>query len=644
MFYSTLKLFYLGLAIFFVLATICEFLFTRHKDKYYYNIHDYISSLKLMGLALIFDVILKLLFITVLFSIWYIIPWHHQPTLWCYVICFFAWDFIFYIKHFLEHNIRILWAVHHQHHSSKYFNLSTALRSGTFKGLYRYFFYIPIIIIGIHPFVFFVIYGIGKLWAFFSHSQKLGHWGMLEYIFVTPSHHAVHHSCNENNIGKNFGETLIIWDKIFGTFQEKKGTLIYGVTDKVNTSNLNDTVLFEFKAVYDDFNNAKTWKEKCLTLFQMKRRTTNNENSKHIVFKKIHYAYKEQEIYKVLKQRVKNYFIENNLSPYANTEVVIKITLIFVTICIGYISIILQWMMDWQALIMAIIVGFASMLLGFNVAHDAAHQSLSKHRWINAVLARSMCFIGCSNYVWHLRHNLSHHANNNIPEYDWTTYAHKKILTSDKHIVFRILSRYPHMYTPFLYCFYFIFLSIYKDFEIFFTKQVTINCYHQPTRMQTFSFVSSKLLYFFFVLLLPIYLLPYNVFQIVGTYILTHMVSGILFAAVAIPPHLTEEAVFPTVDDMGVIDHSRFTHNIDTTTDFACNSKLMNWFFGGFNTHAIHHLFPKICHVHYIELTKILKKTLAEYDYPYKERSLSGAIISHYYFLKNLAIPSNSNH
>jgi linoleoyl-CoA desaturase len=114
------------------------------------------------------------------------------------------------------------------------------------------------------------------------------------------------------------------------------------------------------------------------------------------------------------------------------------------------------------------------------------------------------------------------------------------------------------------------------------------------------------------------------------------MIAGSLFAMVAIPPHLTEDAVFPAVDGEGYLSHSRFTHNLDTTTDFARKSVVVNWIFGGFNTHVIHHLFPGICHVHYIPLSQILKDTLEEYGFNYKEATLGGVVRSHYKYLKKM--------
>ena len=104
------------------------------------------------------------------------------------------------------------------------------------------------------------------------------------------------------------------------------------------------------------------------------------------------------------------------------------------------------------------------------------------------------------------------------------------------------------------------------------------------------------------------------------------LAAGVIGALVAIPPHLGEETVFPTVDEEGYLHHSRLTHHLDTTTDFARKSVFANWMLGGLNTHVIHHLFPNICHAHYIPLTQILKDTMDEAGIDLKHRADSGTL------------------
>lgn len=115
--------------------------------------------------------------------------------------------------------------------------------------------------------MFFIIYGIEKLWGFFSHSRKLGKWGVLEKFLITPSQHAVHHSYNEQNLNKNFGETLLIWDKLFGSFQKNNGNLKYGISQQVDHSSFYNTVMHEFENMSRDIKSTKNIREKLLYIF-----------------------------------------------------------------------------------------------------------------------------------------------------------------------------------------------------------------------------------------------------------------------------------------------------------------------------------------------------------------------------------------
>jgi len=131
-------------------------------------------------------------------------------------------------------------------------------------------------------------------------------------------------------------------------------------------------------------------------------------------------------------------------------------------------------------------------------------------------------------------------------------------------------------------------------------------------------------------------LLSITWWQVLLGFFIMHLFAGILLAIAAILPHLGEETTFPLPDKDGKIDHNWATHHIETTTDYSRTSLLANWFLGGLNAHTIHHLFPGICHIHYIPLTEILKETAAEFNVDYKETTLWGAIKSHIRFLKKL--------
>lgn len=263
-----MKLFYIALALLFVFGSLIEWWITRKEDSNYYDSHDFRSSVQLMLSALILDLGIKAFAIYFFLKLSGVSLFKLGYEWWVWVLCYIVWDFVFYIKHYLEHNVRFMWAIHVNHHSSPYMNLSTSLRSGVFKSTYRYFFWAIIVLIGFPVPLFLVLYGLGKVWAFFSHSQKLGNWGLLEKFTITPTHHLLHHSYNEDNLNKNFGETFLIWDKLFGTFKQSKSEpLKYGINELVNHGDFKDVVFHEFKKIRMDLKVASSVKEKIRIIF-----------------------------------------------------------------------------------------------------------------------------------------------------------------------------------------------------------------------------------------------------------------------------------------------------------------------------------------------------------------------------------------
>lgn len=176
---------------------------------------------------------------------------------------FFYWfslflleDLAFYTLHYVDHHCRLFWAVHVTHHSSEHFNLTTGFRSSVFQPLYRFVYFIPLAIVGFNPADIIIMYSLTQIYGIIVHTEYVGKLGWLEYLFVTPSHHRVHHASNVQYLDKNMGMCLIIWDRIFGTFQEELSTVppVYGLTKPIENTTLSHTVLHEWKEIRKDFD------------------------------------------------------------------------------------------------------------------------------------------------------------------------------------------------------------------------------------------------------------------------------------------------------------------------------------------------------------------------------------------------------
>jgi len=147
----------------------------------------------------------------------------------------------------------------------------------------------------------------------------------------------------------------------------------------------------------------------------------------------------------------------------------------------------------------------------------------------------------------------------------------------------------------------------------------------------------TKLFFLFYSLVIPLLVIDLAWWKILIGYYIMHASAGFILAIVGVLNHQIDESAFPEPDEAGYIHNSQKNHELDVTIDFSPQSKFQSWLFGGFNTHVAHHLFPHICHVHYIPITKIIKSTAEEYGVNYKEQSLWNSIKSHFRYLKRLS-------
>lgn len=193
-----------------------------------------------------------------------------ESEFWIYFLCFLGLDFAQYWSHRWNHVINVFWNRHIVHHSSEEFNLACALRQPVSDIIGVFFFlYIPIAIIGIPPDVVAVIAPLHLFAQFWYHTTLINKMGILEYILVTPSHHRVHHAINDEYIDKNYAAIFIVWDKLFGTFQEERTDIppVYGVKRPVNTWNPLIINYQHFWSLIVDAWRTKSWKDKAKIWF-----------------------------------------------------------------------------------------------------------------------------------------------------------------------------------------------------------------------------------------------------------------------------------------------------------------------------------------------------------------------------------------
>jgi sterol desaturase/sphingolipid hydroxylase (fatty acid hydroxylase superfamily) len=280
----------------FYISLIClEILITYRSHRVSYSVKDTFTNAALMLINGGIDLLFRAVYVGIL--IWFynvrIIEPIENPYIYWFAL-FLLEDLAFYTLHYVDHHSRLFWAVHVTHHSSEHFNLTTGFRSSVFQPLYRFVYFIPLVLIGFDPADIVIMYSLTQIYGIIVHTEYIDKLGWLEYIFVTPSHHRVHHASNIEYLDKNMGMCLIIWDKIFGTFQKEMPAVPprYGLTKQTETDGLSETVFHEWKEIRNDFQQPVDLKTKFKYLIKAPgwspdgSRQTSKELQKEILNKK----------------------------------------------------------------------------------------------------------------------------------------------------------------------------------------------------------------------------------------------------------------------------------------------------------------------------------------------------------------------
>lgn len=284
-----------------------------------------------------------------------------------------------------------------------------------------------------------------------------------------------------------------------------------------------------------------------------------------------------------------------------------------------------------------IFFGLLGILLAFNSAHDAAHGTFSKNKKVNNIIFRFTFNInGVNSYLWKIRHIASHHLFPNVDGTDADLDESALLRLSPTHRR-RSLHRYQHIYATFLYMFYTLHWIFYKDFHYLKKKNLSNlrEISHSP--LEIFRFFFWKLIYFFVYLAIPI-IAGYSVQEVILAFLLMHLVISVFFVWTLIISHLTCETAFPVKDEKGELPFNYYEHQLATAMDYRPKSILMNWFLGGFNAHAAHHLFPKWPHTMNRHITFAIQRTAVKFGLPYHSSTFFGALFSHYRYLKRMGL------
>jgi sterol desaturase/sphingolipid hydroxylase (fatty acid hydroxylase superfamily) len=215
-----------------------------------------------MGLgSLVVNSLWRVVEVAALTAVWKLTPLDLGHGWVAWVVAMIGVDFVYYWDHRMGHEVRLLWSSHVVHHSSERYNYSTALRQ-TWTGFYVFIFFIPVVAIGVPVEVALAAYSVNLLYQFWIHTERIDKmWGWFEYVFNTPSHHRVHHGSQSQYLDRNYGGVLIVWDRMFKSFEPEGERVRYGLTKNIETHNPLRVATHELAAIARDVRSASSWRD-----------------------------------------------------------------------------------------------------------------------------------------------------------------------------------------------------------------------------------------------------------------------------------------------------------------------------------------------------------------------------------------------
>ncbi len=343
------------------------------------------------------------------------------------------------------------------------------------------------------------------------------------------------------------------------------------------------------------------------------------------------------EFLSVLRGRVDDYFSTTGRPQRDCPQMYVKTAIIFTWLATSYVMLVFLASTWWQALPLAISLGLAMAAVGFNIQHDGGHQAYSNYPLTNKLMALTLDLLGGSSYAWDRKHNSIHHTYTNITGHDedinlgflGRLSPHQKRLK---------IHRLQHFYLWALYGFMTIKWQLYDDFRDILSGRIHGHSFARPKGWDLTVFIVGKLVFFSVAFVIPMLLC--EVWAVLLVYVAAAFVQGVTLSVVFQLAHCVEGADFPMPEGKtDRIENTWAVHQVETTVDFARQSRLVSWYTGGLNFQIEHHLFPRICHINYPEISKIVEKTCREFGITYMaNKSFLAGVASHFRWLRRMGM------
>jgi linoleoyl-CoA desaturase len=343
-----------------------------------------------------------------------------------------------------------------------------------------------------------------------------------------------------------------------------------------------------------------------------------------------------QSFHTELKRRISEYFKQSGKNSTGNFSLYFKAGLLVLSYFAVYTHLVFFTPTTWLAIVECIVLGGLTAAIGFNVMHDGMHGSFSQHKWVNNLAGITLNFLGANNFMWKTKHNIIHHTYTNVHGVDDDIEARPLLRLCESQKYYKI-HRYQHWYFWAAYSLLYIWWVFVTDYKKYFLKRIGSVPLKPMSISDHISFWGFKILHAFLFMALPIIILGFKTW-IIG-FLIFGLFAGFVLSIVFQLAHTVEHTHFPLPDNAtNKMEDEWAVHQLKTTANFATRNRFISWWVGGLNFQIEHHLFPKISHVHYPAISKIIKKACQDFNIPYIEYpKMRVAVGSHVAYLRSLS-------
>ncbi len=344
----------------------------------------------------------------------------------------------------------------------------------------------------------------------------------------------------------------------------------------------------------------------------------------------------QSTFFKTLKGKVDHYFTEKKIDPSGNSQLFIKGAIQIFSAAVLYTVLVFFTPVPLVAIPLCLLFGLNLGVIGFNIMHEGGHQSFSRYPWINKASAYSLNLLGGITYFWKIKHNVNHHTFTNIEgiDSDIDVKPFMRMHEDQPHYWYH---RFQHIYFVFLYSISYLAWIFYEDFEKYISGRHSANSAPKKLALKEhLIFWFTKIMYLVIYLILPVIMVGWLP-ALIG-FLLVTSVTGLSISIVFQLAHVVEGTQFHSGHQQeGEKKQEWAIHQISTTANFGTSSKWLYWLLGGLNFQIEHHLFPRISHIHYPQVSRFVKEACRESNVAYIEyTSMLKAIGSHLMHLKKL--------